>query len=77
MWAQHEEADVTGATLELHSWDETQSLLSCLPLPIMADAALIRVGSYDCALRELLDALLTHSEFPLGTLLNASSGMKR
>ena len=77
MWAQHGEADVTNATLELLSWDETQSLLSCVPLPIVAHAALIRVGSCDFALRELLDALLTHSEFPLGTLLNASSGMKR
>ena len=50
-----------------NSWDETHPLLSCVPLPMMAHAALIRVGSCNFTLRELLDALLTHTEFPLGS----------
>ena len=50
-----------------NSWDETHPLLSCVPLPMMAHTALIRVGKGNFSFHELLDALLTHSEFPLGS----------
>ena len=49
------------------SWDETHSQLRDVPLPIRAHAALIRVGQQEYSLQELLEAFLTHSEFPLGS----------
>ena len=50
-----------------NSWDETHPLLNCVPLPMMAHAALVQAGSCDFTLRELLDALLTHTKFPSGS----------
>ena len=51
------------------SWDDTRSQLRDVPLPIQPYAALIRVGDKDYLLQELLEAFLTPSEFPLGTLV--------
>ena len=39
---------------------------------MIAHAALIRIGSCNFTLHELLDALLTHSEFPLGSTVECT-----
>ena len=62
------------------SWDDTHPQLRYVPLPIRAHAALIRVGHSEFRLQELLDAFLTHFEFPLGssvecTLRNEKVGL--
>ena len=49
------------------SWDETHANLGCVPLPLRAHAAFIKVGSNCYFLAELLDALLSHVKFPLGS----------
>ena len=60
-----------------HSWDETHPLLRCVPLPIRAHAALIRVGHSEFSLKELLHAFLTHSAFPLGSSVECTLRNKK
>ena len=54
------------------SWDDTHSQLRDVPLPIQPYAALILVGDEKYLLRELLEAFLTHSEFPLGSFVECT-----
>ena len=56
-----------GISCKSNSWDESHPLLSCVPLPMTAHAALIRVSNGSIALHELLNVLLTQSEIPLGS----------
>ena len=56
-----------GISCKSNSWDESHPLLSCVPLPMTAHAALIRVSNGNITLHELLNVLLTQSEIPLGS----------
>ena len=49
------------------SWDETHENLGCVPLPLHAHAIYITVGWNDYTLQELVEALLSHMKFPLGS----------
>ena len=50
-----------------NSWDETHENLGCVPLPLRAHAACIKIGWQHYFLAEQLDALLSHMRFPLGS----------
>ena len=51
-----------------HIWEACVSLaLGCVPLPLRAHAACIKIGWQHYFLAEQLDALLSHVRFPLGS----------
>ena len=60
-----------------NSWDETHPLLSCVPLPMTAHTALIRISNSNFTLHEFLDALRLTLSFHWVPLWNARCEKRR
>ena len=60
-----------------NSWDETHPLLGCVPLPMTAHTALIRISNSNFTLHEFLDALRLTLSFHWVPLWNARCEKRR